>query len=169
MTASRVEPIKIFVTDFDGCAISISNSIRPDLLSQSLIDIARRNQYTAMYGCTHRAYVSYKATKYFAENILDLLNKNKENPIPFDPNAVFSISIVNNFSGATGLTCLAVSTPDDHCVEGEMVSKCGSGFNNIIKKYEADLILKNNLQDISNGAAYVIHDYDGEHGKIRYQ
>jgi hypothetical protein len=181
MSASRVGPIKIFVTDIDCCALQ-ETSERPDLLSQSLLDIARGNQYSGMYVCTHRAYVAYSVANFFPTYFQRIFDRNKviieSNKLITDPNihpaatynphAIFLKSVVENFSKESGLLCHAVSTADDHFYEGSMEEKCGSGYTNILEKYESELMERNNIQTLETGAVCVLHDYECEQHKITY-
>lgn len=154
MTSCRPK-IKIFVTDYDGCAFT-TTSARPDALSPHLVDIAnnKNNNYAAMYGCTHRTYAGYREDKFMSFWITRFVRALGN----FSANNFMATYITKNLESATGLNCLAVSTPDDHAFSGSHAEKCGKGYSNILRSYELELINNNDLVKVAAGEGYKDHD-----------
>lgn len=163
MTASRLPDIKLFVTDYDRCAYTNINCT-PQLLSKELIYIAKSNSYTAMYGCTHRTCAAYLITDCVSDSIAKLVEFSRNYPeLHTDPNSYFASSITRNLVFATGLTCIAVSTPDDQTFDGNPAQRCGMAYEHVLKVYENELMQKNNLREVSDRKPYVMHDLETQY------
>lgn len=165
MSISRSKPVtKVLVVDVDKCALT-STSKRPDLLSQTLIDIATANGYAGLYVCTHRSYYRLRSTSFVQEWVDILQHRKNENPA-IENNSFFTSSVVENLVKATGLTCLAVSTPDDHVYEGEPGQKCGMAYEKVTKPYEEQLQREKCLEILAEKVEFEFTDLDGEPPKV---
>lgn len=166
VTIDRSIPIKILITDYDACLLT-NVTDRPDLLSQDLIDLAKRGDYAAWYGCTHRSYVGYKQTDFLSDWRESIEKYNQKHGTSLDVNCVFTRNITQAFEEATGLKCLGVSTPDDHTFSGNSAHKCGLGYETILKIYEKELMERNASNPLD--AAYEYHIFETSHRPLTWQ
>lgn len=118
--------LKYLVVGYNKCAFT-QEGTRPDMLSESLVQHARENNYDGFFGCTHRVYVRLNWLK---NNAISHLNTDLYTQQDLD-NCHPTYKITENFSRATGLPCQAVSTPEDLCL-----NLCGAGFTEVIKPFE---------------------------------
>jgi hypothetical protein len=147
---------KILVLDLDSCAITIKVgsegilNMREDMISPTLIEHVKSSSYDAFYVCTHRSIkTTFEAA--FASLVKYSMANSNLNPI-----SISTTMIIKNLEKALGISCLAVSTPDDFCLSvptNDPLKQCGYGFENIIKPYEQklmelnkDLIQKNKYE-----------------------
>jgi hypothetical protein len=149
---------RYLVTDYDNCASVQRKSEKyaflpkasKHLLSIPLVNFAKKRGYDGFYGNTHRCYGTDRLNiethifqiekirnivklKQQAGQIIGLLVYPDFSDINVDDE--FVSMITKNFSEATGLPCIEVSTPDD--ANGE----CGSGYKKILSIYES-VVLK---------------------------
>jgi hypothetical protein len=146
MLSHPKKTVKILVVDYDECSFSLMNE-RKDGLSPELIKIAKKNNYRGFYGGTHRCYRSLRITS-FISNYMQL-NQEREKQ---NENSIFTHIITKNFAEATGLSCFAVSTPDDFsdaASKAPSEQQCGLGYEKILKPWEEEILLldkKNTLE-----------------------
>lgn len=145
--STRGDRVRIMIVDVDNCLLSSSvmdatgkvvPNTRKDLLSQKLIDLALT--YDAYYICTHRCSELTFAATLDPKRLEFYIKDHPE----LDPTNIFLINIIENFSNATGLKCLAVSTPDDF-----NASACGQGYLESVAPYEK-LLLQLNQERLNN-------------------
>jgi hypothetical protein len=138
---------KILILDLDACALintigpKHTPNTRADMISPSLIEHVKTSKYDEFYVCTHR-FSKTTFTAAFSDDFLQ--NYAVVNP-DLDPKNLTTTMITSNLEKALGISCLAVSTPDDfsYTAPTNPLEQCGYGFENIIKPYEAELIRKN--------------------------
>lgn len=150
--------IKLFVTDYDNCALIPSHSDRDDFLSPDLIAFAKQNNFQGFYGCTHRSLLTLtnydKDYSCFYSTYVHLMKKYSAYfGKPLDFRNTLTLRVTENLEKTTGLKCLAISTPDDRCPtapKSDPLLQCGFGYKNFISIYENEILEKNKNNDHNN-------------------
>lgn len=144
MSHNRTE--RYLVLDLDNCTVT-PNTSRADLLSKKLlahIAAAQKNdktRYAGFYICTHRRFELAIEGNYSSESV-DQYEKQKKFQEKHQAKNLLISQIINNLSKETGLSCIAVSTPDDsgHNMPTAPLLRCGAGYNYIVKPFEDKLV-----------------------------
>jgi hypothetical protein len=122
--------------------------------SISLIQFIGVAKYNAFYGCTHRCYSNLRWGEFINDSI------KSRRTINLNEKTIFTYYITESLIKATGLTCLAVSTPDDFSDEAFVTpsKQCGFGYENILKPWEIKTVQKNKENALKK-KTYVLSDY----------
>jgi hypothetical protein len=144
----RNRPIRrTLITDLDNCAFTANQEVNGKLLSRQFVEYAKKGKYADFYVCTHRSVTNVEANLVapflvLKENIAHI--NASDNPaklrdayryagLPFFTEEhlshMFTHKIVEHLEQETGLSCVAVSTPDDNKV-------CGETYSEIIQRLE---------------------------------
>lgn len=128
------DKIKIFVIDYDNCAIDDFGDISYKLISQG-----KKGGYIGFYGCTHRSYLE-------VTSIVEMIKKAQEKKsfMASIAQQYFTHLITKNFAIESNLPCIAVSTFDD-----AIYPECGIAYKKVIKPYEIDGIIPKENQHVS--------------------
>ena len=142
--------IKILITDLDNAAVT-PHTTRPDLLADKFVTHAVNGKFKAYYVCTHRAFCTMLES-YGAKQLNDYKTAQAG-----DPALSFTHIVIPSIKAATGLNCLAVSTPDDLGPGAPKQYVCGSGYDKFIAPTEKLMLaaMKGKAADFK--AAAVVH------------
>lgn len=135
----------IAIVDLDSCAYApfhrIADSGNKETanahkqgLSQQLLDDLKQREFGAFYVCTHRVTATSVPSAFdSAEHLAGMRRL-----IPdFNPVNGLTTNIIDNLVEASGLQCLAVSSPDDFFgATAEMPAVCGKGYEALIMPFE---------------------------------
>jgi hypothetical protein len=151
VSEEKGEIVNLLVSDIDMCLLTFGKWVekelvlnpRADLLSQAMIDLAKVLSFAGFILCTHRYYeVLFRWL--FSPSMygcyVGVLGAQLK------PQNLFTKNIVQHFSAATGLSCFAVSTPDDllrTIPEAQDAKRCGYAYAQVTGPYEERLLQAN--------------------------